>query len=495
VSSPSAAELLGYWRERIVKVRTALLVVLVAGLGFLADPPTGTLQALARIALAALLITQFRLWDDLADRDHDRQRHPERVLARHVGRATHFYAALGVLSLPIVLLLLSFPNPAWRIAAYGSLALVVAVVYGSQVTAHGRVMRMGWVLLKYPVFVLLPLAAPTSANALVAAAVVYLVVMLYDWATSPDAEDLRRARRDPADAAMFEPVSCYACGSAESVPFVNAEDDFSGMPGRFTFVRCRNCRLAYQNPRLKREHLGRHLPQHAARHPGAGDWGWLEPLRARAAAKYEREKVALVLRHAQLGPRSRALDVDGAHSGFAARLGQETGAQCLAVDQLENGPLERGGFDLITLWDRLEQDYDPAGTLRAARDLLVPGGNLVIEVPRLDSLTWRLYHERWPGIRAPRNTVLFTRQSLQMMIEAAGLQVVEHLPYGAFPPYFYLFAGAAFKVLKGRSPDAAHAVLPYLAGRVLSFPLLLLERRLDLALQTFVCRRPGPADG
>jgi hypothetical protein len=72
------------------------------------------------------------------------------------------------------------------------------------------------VLLKYPVFVLLPLAAPASRNAWVAAAIAYLVVMLYDWATSPDAADMRAPKLAAPSPEMFEPVRCYACGPARA---------------------------------------------------------------------------------------------------------------------------------------------------------------------------------------------------------------------------------------------------------------------------------------
>jgi hypothetical protein len=120
--------------------------------------------------------------------------------------------------------------------------------------------------------------------------------------------------------------------------------------------------------------------------------------------------------------------------------------------------------------------------------LRVARGLLVVEVPRLDSLTWRLYRERWPGLQAPQHTVLFTRASLQKVVAAAGLEIVDHLPWGAFPAYFYLFAGAAFKLLRGKGLNLDRAIVPYFLGQVLFAPVLLFERRLNLAMQTVVCR-------
>ena len=55
--------------------------------------------------------------------------------------------------------------------------------------------------------------------------------------------------------------------------------------------------------------------------------------------------------------------------------------------------------------------------------------------------------------------------------------------------YFYLFAGAAFKLLRGRGLNPSLAIYPYFLGQLLLSPLLLSERRLNLAMQTAVCRR------
>ena len=46
----------------------------------------------------------------------------------------------------------------------------------------------------------------------------------------------------------------------------------------------------------------------------------------------------------------------------------------------------------------MEHDYDQRATLKMAHDVLKDDGRLIIEVPRLDSLTFRLYGDRWPGL-------------------------------------------------------------------------------------------------
>ena len=110
-------------------------------------------------------------------------------------------------------------------------------------------------------------------------------------------------------------------------------------------------------------------------------------------------------------------------------------------------------------------------------------------MPRLDSLTFRLYGDRWPGLQAPQHTALYSRETLLRVVEAAGLRVVDYLAYGAFPAYFYLFTGAAFRALGGRGLNLKRLMIPYFLGQLALAPLLVFERRLNLAMQTVVCRR------
>ena len=64
-SSSAVAEIAAYGGERITRAHIALAVLLVAALGFIAEAPASALEAAARLTLAALLVVQFRLWDDL----------------------------------------------------------------------------------------------------------------------------------------------------------------------------------------------------------------------------------------------------------------------------------------------------------------------------------------------------------------------------------------------------------------------------------------------
>ncbi len=304
-----------------------------------------------------------------------------------------------------------------------------------------------------------------------------------------------------------EPVRCYLCGSDDHRHFIDAEDDLGGTPGRFRFVRCANCDLVYQNPRVALDAIGAYYGDAYIAHRKKRDWGPLTPLFERAMHKLDVDKDGIVSRYVDLTASSQVLDVGCAAGTFLDHLHRRYGARVAGVDFKDlssaptmsrvefhcglfyEAPLADGRFDLVTMWHFLEHDYDPLRSLATARRVLKPEGRLVVEVPRLDSRTFAWFGDRWPGLQAPQHTVLFDRDSLLRAVRKSGLEVVDYLPHGAFPAYFYLFTGTAFRMLKGRGLDLNKAIAPYFLGQLLALPLTAFERRLNLAMQTVICRR------
>lgn len=306
----------------------------------------------------------------------------------------------------------------------------------------------------------------------------------------------------------FEHVPCYYCGATSTEHLTHANEDLTGKPGTFTFVRCTECGLAYQNPRVTVDRIIDYYDDEYIAHRKRADWGILQPAYDWAMGKYDRDKLALIAPYVQLDASSQVLDVGCAVGTFLTALHKKYGAQVAGLDFkdcsyypgfdviefhqglfYEQEALGDNRFDLITMWHFLEHDYDPMASLRKAHQTLADSGRLIIEVPRLDSLTQRMYQERWPGLQAPQHTVLLDKKMLIAMCERAGFEVVEHLPWGAFPAYFYVFTGALFKLLKGKGIDMDQWVLPYFIGQLLTAPIMAFEKQLNMAMQTVICKK------
>lgn len=142
----------------------------------------------ADAAFALLLVAQFRVWDDIADRERDASAHPHRTLVK----------AASVVPAALLSLALATASLTWialRDGAASSLLLLIAlngalaVWYarrGSRTTAGDHVL-----LAKYPAIVLVTAGARVAAHPvriLLAAAAVYLGACVYEaWhdGTSP----------------------------------------------------------------------------------------------------------------------------------------------------------------------------------------------------------------------------------------------------------------------------------------------------------------------
>ncbi len=306
---------------------------------------------------------------------------------------------------------------------------------------------------------------------------------------------------------VFEAIACYFCGEKSHRPFLIAQDDLTGKPGNFSFVTCNACGLVYQNPRIDVANIKAYYDEEYIAHRKKQDWGMLTWFYNHAMGKHDREKDKLVSKYVKLGAGSKVLDVGCGAATFLLRLKERYGVSATGVDfkdlshlpgfdrinfycglfyEQDFGDLR---FDLISMWHFLEHDYDPMQTLAFGRDYLSDQGRMIIEVPRLDCVSFMMDGIRWAGLHSPQHTVLYDRKMLFQCVEKAGLEVVDYLPYGAFPAYFYLFAGVAFKLRQGKGLNFSRAIYPYFLGQLLLSPVLLFERRLNLAMQTIVCKR------
>jgi hypothetical protein len=170
-----------YVRERFplrIFGPAAIGIASAATWGGTATPTPATLMHAT--AFSALLVLQFRLWDDLEDRARDRVTHPERLLVR--GPATPYRRALVCLALANVALCGIEGWPAAVEVAF--LDLVFYLAY-RRIRRHvpDGVWRYSIPLIKYPAFVIVLatlLGAPQRGRLAAAALVAYSTASGYE---------------------------------------------------------------------------------------------------------------------------------------------------------------------------------------------------------------------------------------------------------------------------------------------------------------------------
>ena len=106
------------------------------------------------------------------------------------------------------------------------------------------------------------------------------------------------------------------------------------------------------------------------------------------------------------------------------------------IDQLSSLPAI--SFNVVTLFDVIEHVPNPDALLKAVTRLLRPGGFLVLTTPRFDSALARLMGRRWYCI-FPAHIQYFTRRSLQLAAQTAGLKIVEERTHTRYLNMYYLW--------------------------------------------------------
>src|SRR5690606_8791668 len=219
-----------------------------------------------------------------------------------------------------------------------------------------------------------------------------------------------------SDAIALESSPCPLGCPADDEVVLRGRDLILGLPGEYPLVRCRTCGLLRTNPRPTPESIGMYYPESYGPYQGTrvADAGAAEPARRSwksrmAAALYDSRAQALP---ADLEP-GRMLEIGCASGSFLHRMAAKgwevegieysptagEAARALGypvhIGPLEEAPDPSRPFDLIVGWMVLEHLHAPVHALRRLRGWARDDARLVVSVPNVASLPFRLFGSRF----------------------------------------------------------------------------------------------------
>lgn len=106
-------------------------------------------------------------------------------------------------------------------------------------------------------------------------------------------------------------------------------------------------------------------------------------------------------------------------------------------------------LDCVTLWHVLEHVQDLRGCLDRLHRLLSPGGFLVVAVPNIDSLGFRLFGGHWGFLDPARHYWHFAPETLEALVVRHGFQPVGN-PSTLFEYEFPITVLSLMNVLSGK---------------------------------------------
>jgi 2-polyprenyl-3-methyl-5-hydroxy-6-metoxy-1,4-benzoquinol methylase len=233
-------------------------------------------------------------------------------------------------------------------------------------------------------------------------------------------------------------TTCDWCGTQGGDLVFEGPDRLEGLPGNFFMVKCSNCGIFRQNPRLPWESLAEYYPEnYAAYEYTIGDKkNWLRS-RIDNYGNYKRRRAI-----ERFIPNGSLLEIGcgtGAflnellHSGNWDVVGIEPSEKAAAyTKEVLNIPVHQGRFedihldpetfDVVVLWCVVEHLTDPIQDLRRAQALLKEGGWLIFSMPNYESWDAKIFGKYWAGWDLPRHLYVFPRKSLRDVLKKIGFE-------------------------------------------------------------------------
>ena len=284
----------------------------------------------------------------------------------------------------------------------------------------------------------------------------------------------------------MESVVCDLCHSDQSEVVTRQRDLLLEVTNdEFTIVKCSRCGLIYLNPRPSKDLLGSYYPtvyyppvqakvrpqlqQQAKKvsaqikrwvledyygYPSAASVGWSRI--ARRILLWP-DKALREFKGSYPMPwrgEGKVLDV-GCGAGGNLKALQEQGWQVFGIEisdvaaahardllradihtgTLESAPFPPKSFDLVLMSHSLEHLPSPADALRRVHSLLKDNGLLVVSVPNVNSLEYKLFGRWWFQLDTPRHFYQFDKRSLSRFFTQAGF-LLNHFRTGVSDIFF-----------------------------------------------------------
>ena len=188
-------DLRAYLASRLLTFPMLALLALLLSAAWIPSLPQNIPVIGLQIALAIVLISMFRLWDDLADLSRDRIEHPDRVLSG-TAHEKWFQRSCILLGATTLVLLLSSGNLQTSI---GFTCLTILFVLFYKLPWRDAWPRVSYhlLILKYPCFVILISTCENriiESSRLILTLLVYLLLCIYEVIHDPALRSDARCR-------------------------------------------------------------------------------------------------------------------------------------------------------------------------------------------------------------------------------------------------------------------------------------------------------------
>ncbi|HBR16116.1 MAG TPA: hypothetical protein DD725_00690 [Deltaproteobacteria bacterium] len=240
---------------------------------------------------------------------------------------------------------------------------------------------------------------------------------------------------------LLENTGCAVCGVDNSTPFVEAQNTHGShfLSGeRFTLVKCKSCGLVYINPRPSQTEIKKYYASDYYV-SGAGIKASLERLLTNYFLNKKKNLVKSFKKNGKI------LDVGCGDGRFISLFASDEKWNAYGIEpnpvgydlssqiskakifnmELSECRFPEADFDVITMWHVLEHIYEPNKLLLEIKRILKGEGILIVGVPHISCVGFRLGKKNWFHLDAPRHTYHYNPQTIKMLLNKNGFDIIK----------------------------------------------------------------------
>jgi len=242
-------------------------------------------------------------------------------------------------------------------------------------------------------------------------------------------------------------IKCAVCGCENNnIVLISQDYRFQTTSKRFELVKCQRCGLIFIDPQLAKDEVAKFYPKNFYEEPSQID---------KVITKisfYPRQRK--ILNYAKQG---RILDLGCGKGEFlsnfkmkgwvpfgvdvsevACELAREKVGKNIYNCQLKECFFPSDYFDVIVLSHVLEHLLNPIDDLVEIRRILKLNGILMLSVPDIGSLQFRVSSQSWIHLDIPRHLYHYSFSSIKFLLERSNFEIVRLThPFFDFPLDFY----------------------------------------------------------
>ncbi len=241
---------------------------------------------------------------------------------------------------------------------------------------------------------------------------------------------------------MEKLTACPICKSKVFSDFLTCKD-YTASKENFNIVKCNACDFVFTNPRPTKDEIGRYYQvENYISHTGT-QTGLVNKLYHFARKFTLKQKLKLVN---SLSKKGNLLDIGCGTGNFlqvvktdgwkVTGVEPDPAARKLAIETCGESIHEEAfltnikdqKFDIITMWHVLEHVHELDQRIIQLKNLLQPGGRLIVAVPNCASKDAAHYKQFWGAYDVPRHLYHFKPADIKNLFEKKLFTVEKILP-------------------------------------------------------------------